>query len=75
MSHFQQFGSQILDKCVTEIKKEENMDKIKQNILDPGIDYVFDRLWPYIMFTTVIFLLIFVLLLAIFFMIFRSMST
>ena len=38
-----------------EIKKEENVQKIKDNVINPLIDYTFHRLYPYILVTSVIF--------------------
>ena len=44
-----------------EIKKEENIQKIKEGVVNPLIDYTFHRLYPYIMITSIIFYLTFIL--------------
>ena len=52
------FTTEILDKVVMEIKKDENQIKIKTYMVDPVICYIMDRLYPYIFFTFTIFVLI-----------------
>ena len=49
----------IIDKCVIEIKKEDNMNKIKSNVLDPCVSYILNKLYPYILATCIIFVLTF----------------
>ncbi len=53
--------SELLEKIIEEIKKPENMSKIQVSILDPLIHYTFNRLYPYIIVSSVIFLLTFLL--------------
>ncbi len=65
----------LLDKSIIEIKKEENMNKVKDNVLSPAVDYILKRLYPYIVVTSIIFLLTFFLALAIFYMVFRTSKT
>tara|TARA_B100000315_G_C14010597_1_gene334321 strand:+ start:241 stop:468 length:228 start_codon:yes stop_codon:yes gene_type:complete len=72
MSSIKQFTCDILDKFINEIKKEENMDKIKENVLSPMVEYIFKRLYPYIVVTSIIFILTFVLAVAIFYMVFKT---
>ena len=62
----------LLDKSIIEIKKEENMNKVKDNVLGPAVDYILKRLYPYIVVTSIIFLLTFFLAIAIFYMVFRT---
>ena len=52
---------EIIDKCICEIKEEHNMNKIKQNILDPCVSYMLNKLYPYILATCIIFVLIFLM--------------
>lgn len=49
----------IIDKCVIEIKKDDNMNKIKSNVLDPCVSYILNKLYPYILATCIIFVLTF----------------
>lgn len=53
--------TELLDKVIEELKKPENMSKIQIQVIDPLIRYTFDRLYPYIVASSVIFLLIFLL--------------
>ena len=57
--------STIIDKLVLEFKKEHNVKKIRKEILDPSIKYIIDKLYPYILATCVIFVLTFVMAVAI----------
>jgi hypothetical protein len=56
---------QLLDKTITEIQKPENMNKIKTNVLNPCINYTYDRIYPYIYTIIILFLLNFILALLI----------
>ena len=72
MDSWEAIGSELLEKCIIEIKKQENMDKIHTNVLDPLIDYILQRLYPYIMVTCIMFLLMLIFLVLLFIMLFRS---
>ena len=61
MDSWQAIGSELLEKCIIEIKKQENMDKIHNNVLDPLIDYILQRLYPYIMVTCIMFILMLII--------------
>jgi len=63
--------NELLDKFILEIKKPENLSKVQVNIVDPVINYTFHRLYPYILTTTIIFFLTFLLALSIFFLIIK----
>ena len=56
-----QFASDILDKMIIELKKNENMNKIHINLIDPLIYYSFRRIYPYLVVTAIIFILTFIL--------------
>lgn len=58
--------SKFLEKAIGEIKKEENMQKIQSEIMDPLIYYTYRRIYPYFLITIIIFLLTFILALLIF---------
>jgi hypothetical protein len=51
----------LLDKVIVEIKREKNLNKIKDNIIDPLVHYTFHRLYPYILGTSIIFILTFLI--------------
>lgn len=61
----------IINKILLEIKKEEHISKIQINVIDPLIHYTFSQLYPYILGTSIIFILIFVLTLVILFLIMK----
>lgn len=55
----------ILDTFVLEFKKKENMHKLIQTIVDPVIHHTFSRLYPYVIITSFIFVLTFIIALII----------
>lgn len=57
---------------LNEFKKEENLNKMKVFVIDPLIEYTFKRLYPYILITSVIFFLTFILAIVILFLILKS---
>ena len=74
MCSIQQFVGDILDKVVIELNREENMNKIKENVLAPMAEYIFKRLYPYIVATSIIFILTFILAGAIFYILWNPMG-
>jgi len=62
----------LTDTFVKELKKEENIDKIKVHVVDPLVEYTYKKLYPYILITSVIFLLIFILAIVILFLIIKN---
>lgn len=57
--------NELIEYMIAEFKKEDNKKKIKDNILDPIVSYFHEKLWPYIIITCAIFVLLFVLLLSV----------
>ena len=55
----------LLDKILEEIKREENITKIQNELLNPLITYTYQKIYPYLLLTIVIFLLTFILALMI----------
>ena len=39
---------ELIDKCIIEFRKEENMDRINKNVIDPLIYHSLKKLSPYI---------------------------
>lgn len=62
----------LINLFVAEFMKEENKTKVKENILDPCITYMVNQFYPYIIATCIIFILTFLLAIAIFFMLIRE---
>jgi hypothetical protein len=65
-------GTELSEYFIEEIKKEENVKKIKESVVNPLIDYTFHRLYPYILVTSVIFFLTFILAVIILYLIIKS---
>lgn len=65
-------GTELSEYFIQEIRKEENVKKIKDSVVNPLIDYTFHRLYPYILVTSIIFFLTFILAVIILYLIIRS---
>lgn len=65
-------GSELSEYFIEEIRKEENVNKIKDKVINPLIDYTFHRLYPYILVTSIIFFLTFILAVIILYLIIKS---
>lgn len=68
MSTITKLTIELVERCMSEAKKEQNMTRIKRDIMDPLIEYMFQKLYPYIIVTSILFILIFILATAIFYM-------
>jgi hypothetical protein len=66
------FASELSEYFIDEVKKEENVEKIKEKLINPLIDYTYHRLYPYILVTSVIFFLTFILAIIILYIIIKS---
>lgn len=65
---------ELAEHFIDEIKKEENVEKIKSNVVNPLIDYTFHRLYPYILVTSIIFFLTFILAVIILYLIMKTQT-
>lgn len=65
-------GTELSEYFIEEIKKEENISSLKENVVNPIIDYTFHRLYPYILVTSIIFFLTFILAVIILYLILKS---
>jgi len=63
---------QILDRSIIEIKKEENIMRIKTEIINPLIEYSLGRIYPYIIITAALFILTFLIALIILIVLLRK---
>ena len=68
MSTITNLTLELVEKIITEAKKEQNINQIKRDVMDPLIEYMFQKLYPYIIVTSILFILIFMLATAIFYM-------
>ena len=53
------FVADIIDKCILEVKKDNNITKIEKQLIDPLIQYTFKKLYPYLALASIIFFLYF----------------
>ena len=65
-------AKEILERVINELKTPENVEKMNREIFDPLIGYTFHRLYPYILITSIIFVLTFILALAIFVLVIKT---
>ena len=65
-------GSEIIEMFVNEIKKEENKKRLNKELIEPVVFSILDRIYPYIIVTSIIFLLIFLITTTLLFIIIRD---
>jgi hypothetical protein len=53
--------NQLLNKIIEELKTDENIEKIKNNVVNPMVHYTVSKLYPYILITSIFFLIFFIL--------------
>lgn len=46
---------------IDELKKNNNLEKIQLGVIEPLLQYAFSKLYPYILITSIIFFLIFII--------------
>ena len=68
----QNFVNEIIDICISEISKDETKKKINTYIIDPSFTYIFDRLYPYLILTAIIFVLILLMAITIIIILIRN---
>jgi len=71
---FGKITNEIINKLIIEFKKQENQELLMTNIIDPTIYHILNRLYPYIFFTSAIFILILLIAIIILFLIIRDKS-
>ena len=65
--------SELFEKSIIELKKDENINKIKQ-ILKPIIHYVLPKLYPFLIASSLLIILTFILNMLILIIIFKNSS-
>lgn len=68
----EKFSNEIIQKAINEFNKDENQAKLKENIIDPIVYYILDRLSPYILVASSVFILTFLIAVVILFMMIRN---
>lgn len=64
----QKIVRELVEKICLEVQKPENKNTFQIHVLDPIIQYALGRLYPYILVTSIVFFLTFVLAVAILFL-------
>lgn len=61
--------NEFIDVCVIECQNETNRKKIEDSVLSPTIDFIIDKIKPYIIGTTVFLITMIILIMSIIFLI------
>ena len=51
----------IINMIIIELKEEENLNKIKKEILQPTTNYILEQIYPYLILSVIIFVLTFLI--------------
>tara|TARA_B100001989_G_C24144258_1_gene271764 strand:- start:81 stop:311 length:231 start_codon:yes stop_codon:yes gene_type:complete len=68
------FTKEILDKILFELNTVDNRTKIEKNLVEPLLGYTFNRLYPYLLLTGIIFILTFLLVLFMLLVLIKQMN-
>ena len=63
--------NELLDSLIIECKKEKNIDKLKINILNPIIYYIFWKIYPFFIILFIILLVILIIIIIILFLLIK----
>jgi len=66
------FMNEIIEIFIKEVSKEEVKTKLNTHLIEPSFTYIFEKLYPYILMTTIIFFLIFFMALVILYLLIRK---
>jgi hypothetical protein len=66
------FTEEIIDIVIKEISKDETKKKLNTYLIEPSFTYLFDRMYPYIILTCVIFVLLLLMAITIIFLLIRK---
>jgi hypothetical protein len=64
-------ATHIGDKVMAILRKQENQERL-QSILDPIVSHIINRVFPYILLSAILFLILFILTIGTFWMVMRS---
>ena len=67
-------SQEVIEKILDEVQQPHNKEKFQVHVLDPIIQYALGRLFPYILVTSIVFLLTFMLAIAIFILIMNKQT-
>jgi hypothetical protein len=64
-------SDEFIASAITEIRKKENMKILEVHLIRPLLEHAFQHMYPYILVTSVVFFLIFILAVAILLIVLR----
>lgn len=67
----ERIGTEFVQKIVSEMQRPEHLEIYERSILQPLIKHTYQQVYPYILFTSIVFLLTFLMAVAILFMLTR----
>ncbi len=68
------FAGHIGDKLLSILRSPENQARL-QSVLDPIVSHIINRVFPYILLSAILFLILFILSIGTFWMVMRTSST
>ncbi len=71
----QNLFNEFLDICIEQLQKEDNKKKLNTYIIEPSFTFIFDRLYPYIILTAIIFCLLLLLFIILIFILIRNQQS
>jgi hypothetical protein len=66
--------NQVLYACLDEIKKPATNELLKNDFMNPIVAYIGQQIWPYIIVTSILFIIMCVVLFAIMYIIYKQHS-
>ena len=69
---FNKLIKEIVDTCICEAKKDKNRKKIEEDVLAPLIDYILEKIKPYVIGTSIFFITLILLIISILYLILIS---
>lgn len=70
----EQIVTQLINACACEFKKEENQSIVKHDFINPLVHYIGKQIWPYVLFASILFVIIFTAIFACLFMLYMKHS-
>jgi hypothetical protein len=66
------FMCEIIEILIKEVSKEDVKTKLNAYLIEPSFTYIFEKLYPYILMTTIIFFLLFFMAMVIIYLLIRK---
>jgi hypothetical protein len=66
------FICEIIEIFIKEVSKEDVKTKLNAYVIEPSFTYIFEKLYPYILITTIVFFLLFFMAMVILYLLIRK---